>query len=241
MSTIIKHRKSVALAIGLFAAVIATSALVSYWTGSARAGGLPTTNPLFYSGFLTDKTGKPLTGKKFIGVVLWDAATGGKQKCTTVPAAMTLVQGRFRLALNTTCVTVIQDNTELWVEVVVDGTSMGRTKIGAVPFVATIPDTLKVSGDAAFTVHSNTDTPGKGKKMLVLKTGAKKQKEVFSVDNEGKVGIGTTIPEAKLEIDGGQSGLRISLHKSTHPKNYYMTTTYNGCSDGINSQGGGFK
>ena len=204
MNTIIKHRKTFALVVGLFAAVIATSTLVSYLATPARAGGLPTIDPLFYSGFLTDKAGKPLTGKKFIGVVLWDAATSGKQKCTTVPTAMNLVQGRFRLALNKSCVAIIQDNSELWVEVVVDGTSMGRTKIGAVPYVATIPDTLKVSGDASFTIHSNTDKATPGSKMLALKTGEKIPKEVFTVNNEGSVSL-----KGSLSTPPGSGGIAL--------------------------------
>ncbi len=216
MSSIIKHQKTVALVIGIFAAVVATSALVSYWTGSARAGGLPTINPLYYSGFLTDATGKPLTGKRFIGVVLWDAATGGKQKCTTVPTAMNLKLGRFRLSLDKTCVAVIQDISDLWVEVVVDGTSMGRTKIGAVPYVATIPDTFKVSGDATFTVHSNTDTPAKGKKMLALKTGKTIPGEVFSVDNQGQIGIGTTKQVCKLHIESKGAGEHFQIRNGSH-------------------------
>ncbi len=128
------HRRAILVSIGMFCSVIATSALVSYWTGSARAGGIPTSNPLYYSGLLTDKTGKVLTGSKAISVVLWNAVTAGNKKCTTAAKTTNLVQGRFRVALDKTCIKAVQDNSDLWVEVVVDGTSMGRTKIGAVPY-----------------------------------------------------------------------------------------------------------
>jgi formylglycine-generating enzyme required for sulfatase activity len=134
MKTLIAKRRLIALIAGLFGAVIATSALVSYWTSTARATGIPTTNPLYYSGLLEDTSGKMLTGSKSIGIDLYDALSGGNKKCSTAAAATTLTQGRFRIALDSGCVKAIQDTADLWVEVTVGGTSMGRTKIGAVPY-----------------------------------------------------------------------------------------------------------
>ena len=230
MRTIIKHRNTLALLFALFAAVIATSALVSYMAAPALAGGLPSTNPLFYSGFLTDKAGKPLSGSKNISVALWDAASGGKQQCATSPIAKTLTRGRFRVTLVKSCVTAIQDYNELWVEVVVDGTSMGRTKIGAVPFVATIPDTLKVSGDASFSVHSNTDKLTPGKKMLELKTGAKAPKEVFSVDNRGFTRIGAGVANSPLEVYW-PSGIPVMMLSLTNPYSNYGAIRFYGNPD----------
>jgi len=81
-----KHRRAILVSIGMFCSVIATSALVGYLASSARAGGIPTSNPLYYSGMLTDKTGKVLTGSKSISIVLWDAATVGNKKCSTAAA-----------------------------------------------------------------------------------------------------------------------------------------------------------
>ncbi len=144
MSTVIKHRKVFTLTLGFFTIAMMSAVLLGYWPRPARAG-IPTTDPLFYAGLLTDKTSTPLSGNRSIGLVLWDAKTGGNKKCSTPAKTVALTHGRFRIAADKSCVQSIQDNKELWVEVTVNNTSMGRSKIGAVPFVAAIPDTVKVA------------------------------------------------------------------------------------------------
>jgi len=135
MKTLRRHRLIVAIAaLGLTAAILA-GVVGGYLAGIARATGIPTTNPLYYSGMLADTAGKPLsTSPQTIGVDLYDAQTAGNKKCSTAPVSTTLTQGRFRVALDSTCVAAVQDNSDLWVEVTVGGTSMARTKIGAVPY-----------------------------------------------------------------------------------------------------------
>jgi len=201
MRTIKTHSRLVALiAAALGGAAVATM-LVTYLS-TARATGIPTTDPLYYSGLLADTSGNPLAGTMSISIDLWSsktATTSLYKKCSTAATSATLVQGRFRVALDKTCVDVLQDNPDLWVEVTVTDsasktTTFPRQKIGAAPYSASLPDTLKVTGDATFTVHSNTDTPTSGSKMLVLKTGKTTPTEVFSVDNAGRVGIGTASP-----------------------------------------------
>jgi len=202
MKTLLRYRKKIALLVGLFAAVIVTSGLVSYWASTARALSVPKTTPLFYSGLLTDGSGKPLTATSaIVGLDIYDLQTGGNSKCSMAPASAQLTQGRFRIALSSTCVTVLQDNPDLWIEVTVGAAAMGRTKIGAMPYVLA-PDTLKVAGDASFTIHSNTDTPTSGSKMLSLKTGKTSPADVFNVDSKGYVGLGSigTSPSAMLNI-----------------------------------------
>ena len=180
--------------------------LAGYLAGPAAASGIPQTDPLFYSGLLTDKSGTPMSGSQNVGVSLYASASGGKPVCYTTPASTALTSGRFRIAMyDATSLApctpqVFQDNPDLWVEVSVNATAMGRTKIGAAPYTAAVNDTLKVNGDATLTVHSNTDTPTSGSKMLVLKTGKTSPKEVFSVDGDGKVGIGITNPTYQFEL-----------------------------------------
>jgi len=205
MKNIRRHRKMIAVVGSLVGGAVFATFLVTYLS-TAKAQGFP--QPLYYSGLLTDSSGKALTSASSIVIDLWDAQSGGNKKCTTTAFSPSLKQGRFRVALVKSCLAAIQNTPDLWVEVAVDGTSMGRTKIGAVPYAATMPETLKVSGDASFTVHSNTDTPTTGKSMFSLMTGATTPKEVFSVDNQGKVdivgkvGIGTTKPSSELDVNG---------------------------------------
>lgn len=120
--------------LALGAALTLAVAAVGYRVGKARADGVPMMNPLFYSGTLED-SGRPVEGTRDITIRLWDAATGGTIACPETTAMATPVQsGRFRVALGSACVMAIQRNPELWTEVVVGGTSLGRSKVGAVPY-----------------------------------------------------------------------------------------------------------
>jgi len=206
METIIRKRtKKLGLVIGLFVffAVI-TTAMMIYFATRASALGMPATEPLYYAGLLADSKGTPLSGIKTIsiGIDLYTAETGGTKACSALAKSMTLTHGRFRIPLHKTCLTAIRDNSDLWVELKVNGDTMKpRTKIGASPYVAN-PEILKKNGDASFTIHSNTDTLGKSKKIFILKTGRKSPKEVFTVDNKGNVGIGDIMPPYRLSVSG---------------------------------------
>jgi hypothetical protein len=91
------------------------------------------TGALTYSGTIEDASGAPATGSKEFRMELFDAVSGGAQKCT-VTQTVALTNGRFQVALPDTCTEAIAASPDLWVEVVVDGTSLGRTKLGAVPY-----------------------------------------------------------------------------------------------------------
>jgi hypothetical protein len=109
-------------------------AAAAFLAQRAIAGGIPTTNALSYAGTLEDATGAPLTGSHNIEVKLWSVATGGTMAlCTTNPQAITLQNGRFSVSMDA-CVAAVRANSEVWVEVLDNGTSLGRTKAGAVPF-----------------------------------------------------------------------------------------------------------
>jgi hypothetical protein len=110
---------------------------VGYFAGRARAAGIPTTQPLSYSGVLTDANGTPLTGSKNIQIMLFDAPTGGSATCATTSAPQTLVAGAFQVTMPDSCVTAVRANPDVWVDVVVDGGSLGRTKLAAVPYAIT--------------------------------------------------------------------------------------------------------
>ncbi len=113
----------------------ATAAALSlgYWVTSAKAGGVPQTNTLVYSGTLLDN-GQPDNEPHFIILKLWLPASASPA-CSTIPNGDTqLVNGRFSIPLDASCVEVIHDNADVEVEVVVDGASMGKKALAAVPY-----------------------------------------------------------------------------------------------------------
>jgi len=120
--------------ITVLALVASVGGGLGYLAGKARAVGIPASKPMTYSGVLTDAAGTPLSGMKNIQVQLWDMATAGTVQCTAGPTPLTLVAGSFQLALPDTCTAAVQSLPDLWAEVFVDGASLGRTKLGAVPF-----------------------------------------------------------------------------------------------------------
>lgn len=122
------------LAVGILSVGMLGAGL-GYATGRARAAMIPATEPLVYSGSLTDAAGVPLSGTRSIQLALWDQATLGASQCASAPTAVTLgVGGTFQLSLPDACVAVVHDKSDLWLEVIVDNVPLGRSKLGAVPF-----------------------------------------------------------------------------------------------------------
>jgi microcystin-dependent protein len=115
------------------AAVVALAVAGGYHLRGARASGIPSTNTLSYSGTLLNN-GQPDNMSHFILLKLW-VKGDANAACSTIPAGNTPVtNGRFTLPLDSSCVAVIHKNPDVQVEVVVDGTSMGKTSLAAVPY-----------------------------------------------------------------------------------------------------------
>jgi hypothetical protein len=115
---------------------VAVVAVVVVHLRSASADGVPTMNPLYYSGRISEN-GTPASGTRSIIVDLWDDAAStdtAHRKCEVTTPAATVTNGLFRVALDNTCVTAVQQNPDLWAEVTVGSTSLGRRKVGAVPY-----------------------------------------------------------------------------------------------------------
>src|ERR1041384_6282172 len=119
---------------GFGALALVAAFAVGYWTSRARAAGVPATAPLTYSGVLTDMDGTPLTGTKNILLQLYATATGGTALCGSSPTATALVGGAFQVALADNCTGIVHANPDLFIDVLIDGASIGRTKLGAVPY-----------------------------------------------------------------------------------------------------------
>jgi hypothetical protein len=114
----------------------------------AAATGVPSMNALSYSGSLETLEGQPLSGSKFIAFSLFDALTGGEELCRVRSTEYQLVNGRFQIALPEECASAVHANAELWVEVQVDGASLGRAKLGAVPYALEADHAVRADNSA---------------------------------------------------------------------------------------------
>ena len=117
------------------AVVVVAGLLVVGWEiRRALAEGVPSTDPLFVGGMLTDG-GSPVEGPRDLTVRLYATAAGGSAVCTTSAAGTSVSGGRFRIPLDATCATAVHADPDLWMEVQVGTTTFpGRSKVGAVPY-----------------------------------------------------------------------------------------------------------
>ncbi len=104
---------------------------------------------LNYAGTLLDANGAPLTGSHNIGMSLWDAATLGTKLCELSSAPVPLdAAGRFSVTLPGGCMPqAISAKPVTYIEVSVDGASLGRSRLGAVPYA--VEANHAVSADSA--------------------------------------------------------------------------------------------
>src|SRR5258705_3804606 len=129
--------------------ILALGIAVGFELKRAYADGIPTPNPLYYSGFLSDN-GVPVAGMTAMTIKLWAAEAGGATALCTTDATPDVKQGRFRIALASDCKKAVNDNPNTWVEVIVGQKSLGmRAPIGAVPYA--------VEADHAVTAASATN------------------------------------------------------------------------------------
>lgn len=138
--------------------VMAAFVMAAFLVGRLWAAGIPATGALTYSGTLEDATGAPLTGMRAVEALFWSTpAVGTTPLCLTPPNTVTLTAGRFSLPLPETCTAAVQGNRDVWVEVRVDGQSLGLSKLGAVPYAveaghATSSDNATAAAGAAAAV-----------------------------------------------------------------------------------------
>jgi hypothetical protein len=122
-----------------FARTLKLGALVlaggtGYAIHAARAAGVPAEEGIVYAGVATDGNGTPLTGNQNIGVAVWNAETAGSKVCEFASQQVALdSEGNFRIVMDD-CADAMHGSANLWVEVSVNGSGLGRTKIGAVPY-----------------------------------------------------------------------------------------------------------
>jgi hypothetical protein len=129
----------------------------------ARAMGVPSTKPLYYSGTI-EEAGSLVDGMRDFTLYVWSDATntnGTYLKCTTIAAGVTVTHGRFRIALDDSCTQPVHDVPDLWIEPLVGNASLGRRKIGAVPYALEADSASKIGGRtiARITQCTFTGTP----------------------------------------------------------------------------------
>lgn len=127
----------------------AASAVLGVFGHQVFAVGIPAANTLTYTGVLEDTNGVALTGSRNIQLQVWNAASEGAIQCATSSSAISLVGGRFQVPLPSTCVDIVKKNADLWVEVLVEGASLGRTKLGAVPYAVEAQQAQEAAGAIA--------------------------------------------------------------------------------------------
>ncbi len=109
---------------------------VGYKQMRAHADGVPTMNPMTYSGTLEDG-GQPVAGSRNFRLTLWDdprSTDSSRMRCVTTAPNTPVTAGRFQVALDNSCTPVVFASPNLWVELEVNGSPLPRTRIGAVPF-----------------------------------------------------------------------------------------------------------
>jgi hypothetical protein len=119
-----------------------------------RAAGIPAENALTYTGYLETPEGEPVDGSRNIGLSVYARVSGGTPVCEVAPDAVEVLAGRFQLALPDECTDQVKASPDLWIQVEVDGESLGRTKLGAVPYAveaghATTADRATVADSVA--------------------------------------------------------------------------------------------
>lgn len=112
----------------------------------ARAAGIPAANALTYTAYLETPDGTPMTTATQVAVAVWDAQMDGTKVCGADAQKVLPVAGRFQLPLPD-CQAAVAASPDLWLEATVDGKSLGRTKLGAVPYA--VEANHAASADAA--------------------------------------------------------------------------------------------
>lgn len=157
---------------GAFTGVYAAG--VTLWLVTrAFAGGAPE-DALRYTGTLTDAAGEPVSGRRRLQLQVWDRASAGTLRCSIGPSEQQLIDGRVSLELPLACSRAVQETPSLWLEVLVDGTSLGRSKLGSVPYA--LEATHALSADFSENASGN----------LAERLGAIERTRVIGLGSPGK-------------------------------------------------------
>lgn len=121
---------------GAMLTLVLAVAAIGYNQRGARADGIPAMQPMTYAGTLEEGNGA-VSGTRNLRLTIWDDATSTesmRSRCVTSAQNTMVNNGRFQVTLDNACTAAIRSTPNLWLEIEVNGTSLGRTKLSAVPF-----------------------------------------------------------------------------------------------------------
>ncbi|MGE5787010.1 MAG: fibrinogen-like YCDxxxxGGGW domain-containing protein, partial [Myxococcales bacterium] len=78
---------------------------------------------------------------------------GGNQVCATPSTSTNLINGTFQVPLTDSCADAVRASPDLWLEVLVDGASLGRSKFGAVPYAVEARTASNAAGALAAAIE----------------------------------------------------------------------------------------
>jgi len=136
------------------------------------AGGVPETGALRYAGKFEDAEGKPLTGEHALQINLWKDTKSELPLCLSQPKKQQLDGGYFSIVLPDNCTEHVHMHKELLSEVLLDGVSMGKAKLGAVPYAL----------EAAHTISADTARSASGELQTTVDNLSRKTRLVTGVD-----------------------------------------------------------
>lgn len=99
-----------------------------------RAAGAPSSRALSYSGYLALPDGSPVNGPKYIALSIHDSEGSATKLCEVPSASTNVSNGHFQFLLPDECSAAVKTNPNLFVQIQVDGATIARTKLGAVPY-----------------------------------------------------------------------------------------------------------
>jgi len=197
---------------------------------ASHATAAPPSTAFTYQGSLAEN-GNPAMGLTSMSFKLWDAVSGGNQVGSTISSTVDVIDGVFSESLDFGAASY-GVNKALWLEIIVDGHSMGRSLMSATPFalntrgigvshdgkvgLGTDPTRarLEVNGRfRAMTDGNGNPFPTSGKGLEIFWSGSRGVLSSYDRDTNtpldislaefgGNVGVGIGTPGAKLETAG---------------------------------------
>ena len=146
---------------------------------------------IIFQGNLTNSSGAPLNSAVNLTFRLYDVETGGSVLWTEVQNSVTVTDGIFTSILGKSTTLSLPFDKQYWISLQVntDNEMTPRTSLNSSPYAfrATVADSVLASN-----ISGDTMNVGNGKLVI---------------DNSGNVGIGTSSPSAKLEVNGSIKAL----------------------------------
>lgn len=124
---------------------------------SCQTRAAPPSTAFSYQGSLAE-SGSPANGPTEMTFKLWDAVTGGSQIGGTLVKTVSVVEGVFSESLDFGS-GAYAINQAMWLEIIVEGQSLGRTPLNAVPFSLNTRGFNVLSNGFVGLNNANPDSP----------------------------------------------------------------------------------